>query len=78
MPQSLFCELGLHYLGPVDGHDITALEAALERAKAQGAPVVVHCITRKGLGYAPAEQNEEDHLHGIIDPQTGPLCGPLV
>ncbi|MEV6296305.1 1-deoxy-D-xylulose-5-phosphate synthase [Streptomyces sp. NPDC051896] len=73
MPHSLFCELGLHYLGPVDGHDITALEAALERAKAHGTPVVVHCITRKGLGYAPAEQNEEDHLHGIgiIDPQTG-------
>jgi hypothetical protein len=73
MPHSLFCELGLHYLGPVDGHDITALEAALERAKAHGAPVVVHCITRKGLAYAPAEQNEEDHLHGIdiIDPQTG-------
>ncbi|KMS83591.1 1-deoxy-D-xylulose-5-phosphate synthase [Streptomyces regensis] len=72
-PHSLFCELGLHYLGPVDGHDITALEAALERAKAHGAPVVVHCVTRKGLGYAPAEQNEEDHLHGIgiIDPQTG-------
>lgn len=72
-PHSLFGALGLQYIGPVDGHDITALEAALERAKTHGAPVVVHCITRKGLGYAPAEQDEEDHLHGIgtIDPRTG-------
>ncbi|MFJ4845576.1 MULTISPECIES: 1-deoxy-D-xylulose-5-phosphate synthase [unclassified Streptomyces] len=72
-PYSLFTALGLHYLGPVDGHDITAVETALERAKDHGAPVVVHCITRKGLGYAPAEQDEEDHLHGIgtIDPRTG-------
>ncbi len=49
------------------------MEEALRRAKVHGEPVVVHCITRKGLGYAPAEQDEEDHLHGIgtIDPQTG-------
>lgn len=73
VPQPLFSDLGLKYLGPIDGHDIPAVEAALERAKDHGAPVIVHCITRKGLGYAPAEQDDEDHLHGIgpIDPQTG-------
>ncbi|WP_028801212.1 1-deoxy-D-xylulose-5-phosphate synthase [Streptomyces sp. 142MFCol3.1] len=73
MPHPLFVELGLEYLGPVDGHDIAALEATLVRAKAHGASVVVHCVTRKGHGYAPAEQDEEDHLHGIgaIDPRTG-------
>ncbi|MEW2514510.1 1-deoxy-D-xylulose-5-phosphate synthase [Streptomyces sp. NPDC046870] len=72
-PHSLFGALGLRYLGPVDGHDLTAVEEALRRAKAHGEPVVVHCVTRKGLGYAPAEQDEEDHLHGIgtIDPRTG-------
>jgi 1-deoxy-D-xylulose-5-phosphate synthase len=72
-PQSLFSDLGLKYLGPIDGHDIPALEATLEHAKAYGASVIVHCITRKGLGYAPAEQDQEDHLHGVgvIDPKTG-------
>lgn len=79
-PHSLFGALGLRYIGPVDGHDVAALEAALERAKAQGEPVVVHCITRKGLGYAPAEQDEEDHLHGIgaIDPRTGRPLRPAL
>jgi 1-deoxy-D-xylulose-5-phosphate synthase len=72
-PQSLFSDLGLKYLGPIDGHDIPAVEAALEHAKTHGASVIVHCVTRKGLGYAPAEQDEEDHLHGVgvIDPTTG-------
>ncbi|GAA0402280.1 1-deoxy-D-xylulose-5-phosphate synthase [Microbispora corallina] len=72
-PRVLFEDLGLTYLGPVDGHDIPALEEALERAKASEAPVVVHCVTRKGLGYRPAEEDDEDHLHGVgvIDPLTG-------
>jgi 1-deoxy-D-xylulose-5-phosphate synthase len=77
-PQSLFSDLGLKYLGPIDGHDIPALEATLEHAKAYGASVIVHCITRKGLGYVPAEQDQEDHLHGVgvIDPKTGRPCDP--
>ncbi|WP_393087601.1 1-deoxy-D-xylulose-5-phosphate synthase [Streptomyces sp. LN704] len=72
-PQPLFSDLGMKYLGPVDGHDVPALEAAFERAKDHGESVIVHCITRKGLGYAPAEQDDEDHLHGVgaIDPRTG-------
>jgi len=72
-PQGLFEDLGLKYLGPVDGHDIGALEHALRRAKAFGGPVVVHVITRKGNGYAPAEDDQDDHFHGIgvFDPDTG-------
>jgi 1-deoxy-D-xylulose-5-phosphate synthase len=77
-PQALFADLGLKYLGPVDGHDIAALEEALERAKACHVPVIVHCITRKGLGYRPAEEDETDHFHGIgvIDPLTGSQLRP--
>ncbi|GIH14934.1 1-deoxy-D-xylulose-5-phosphate synthase [Rugosimonospora africana] len=72
-PQVLFEDLGLKYLGPVDGHDIPALEEALERAKAYPAPVIVHCVTRKGRGYRPAEEDATDHFHGVgvIDPVTG-------
>ncbi|MGQ0715827.1 MAG: 1-deoxy-D-xylulose-5-phosphate synthase [Pseudonocardiales bacterium] len=71
--QSLFENLGLVYLGPVDGHDIADVENALQRAARLRCPVVVHCITRKGKGYPPAEQDETDCLHtvGVIDPHTG-------
>ncbi|MGH3593912.1 MAG: 1-deoxy-D-xylulose-5-phosphate synthase N-terminal domain-containing protein, partial [Pseudonocardiaceae bacterium] len=70
---TLFEDLGLAYLGPVDGHDITGVESALRRAAALRRPVVVHCITQKGNGYPPAEQDETDCLHtvGVIDPSTG-------
>ncbi|MFG3104769.1 1-deoxy-D-xylulose-5-phosphate synthase [Streptomyces sp. NPDC048182] len=70
---SLFEDLGLAYLGPVDGHDTAALEAALAAARDLARPVVVHCLTRKGHGYAPAEHHTEDHLHGpgAFDPHTG-------
>jgi 1-deoxy-D-xylulose-5-phosphate synthase len=64
---SIFAGLGLAYLGPVDGHDIGAVESALRRAKDCPGPVVVHCVTRKGNGYAPAEDDEADRL----DPRTG-------
>ena len=62
-PQVLFEDLGLKYLGPIDGHDEQVLEHALARARDFGAPVLVHVITRKGRGYLPAEQNEVDCLH---------------
>jgi 1-deoxy-D-xylulose-5-phosphate synthase len=74
-PQGMFEDLALKYVGPIDGHDVAALEAALVRAKAFGAPVIVHCLTRKGFGYPPAEADEADCLHspGTFDPATGPV-----
>lgn len=72
-PQGMFEDLGIKYVGPVDGHDIAALERALEQAKHFGAPVIVHAITEKGRGHTPAEKNEADKFHsvGVIDPETG-------
>ncbi|MBX6370923.1 MAG: 1-deoxy-D-xylulose-5-phosphate synthase [Acidothermus sp.] len=72
-PQGLFEDLGLKYLGPIDGHDIAAMESAFVQAKRFGGPVIVHCVTRKGYGYLPAERDEVDHLHGpgAFDPRTG-------
>src|ERR1700733_1356315 len=64
-PQVLFEDLGLKYLGPIDGHDEQAMEAALRRARDFGGPVIVHAITRKGFGYQLAEDNEEDRLHQV-------------
>ncbi|HEY2793568.1 MAG TPA: 1-deoxy-D-xylulose-5-phosphate synthase [Micromonosporaceae bacterium] len=62
---SLFEQLGLAYLGPVDGHDVAALEAALHKARDLCAPTVVHCVTRKGYGYDAAEQDPADRMHTI-------------
>jgi 1-deoxy-D-xylulose-5-phosphate synthase len=62
---SLFAELGFAYLGPVDGHDVAALEEALRSAAALGVPALVHCVTRKGKGHPPAETDEVDCLHAI-------------
>jgi 1-deoxy-D-xylulose-5-phosphate synthase len=72
-PQGLFEDLGLKYIGPIDGHDSAALEAALRRAKAFGGPVLVHVLTQKGRGYEPARQDEADQFHavGVINPETG-------
>jgi 1-deoxy-D-xylulose-5-phosphate synthase len=64
-PQVLFEDLGLKYLGPVDGHDEHAVEFALRRARDFGGPVLVHVITRKGFGYQLAEENDEDCLHQV-------------
>ncbi|MDQ3485556.1 MAG: 1-deoxy-D-xylulose-5-phosphate synthase, partial [Actinomycetota bacterium] len=75
-PQGMFEDLGLKYIGPVDGHDEVAMEQALVLAKNFGGPVIVHAITTKGLGYPPAEENDEDNLHsvsGAFDPETGEL-----
>ncbi|MFC9837297.1 1-deoxy-D-xylulose-5-phosphate synthase [Rhodococcus sp. NPDC127530] len=76
-PQVMFTDLGIKYLGPVDGHDEAALESALRRAKAFGGPVIVHAVTRKGMGYAPAENHVADQMHstGVIDPITGRSTG---
>ncbi|MEV8097032.1 1-deoxy-D-xylulose-5-phosphate synthase [Kitasatospora sp. NPDC085879] len=75
-PQGMFEDLGLKYVGPIDGHDIAAVEQALRRAKRFGGPVIVHCITQKGRGYRPAEQDEADRFHavGAMDPYT---CLPV-
>ncbi|UDY22338.1 1-deoxy-D-xylulose-5-phosphate synthase [Nocardioides sp. Kera G14] len=72
-PQGLFEDLGLKYVGPVDGHDRAAMEQALKQAKGYGGPVIVHAITRKGFGYDPAERHEADQFHapGPFDVQTG-------
>jgi len=72
-PQGMFEDLGLKYIGPVDGHDEAELEFALALARDFDAPVIVHVITHKGHGYAPAENDEADRFHGvgIIDPGTG-------
>ena len=72
-PQAMFTDLGLKYVGPVDGHDQDALENALRQAKAFGGPVIVHTVTRKGMGYHHAENDIADQMHstGIIDPATG-------
>jgi 1-deoxy-D-xylulose-5-phosphate synthase len=72
-PQGLFEDLGLKYVGPIDGHDRAAMEHALEQAKRFGGPVIVHAITRKGFGYDPAERHEADQFHapGPFDVQTG-------
>ncbi len=74
-PQGMFEDLGLKYVGPVDGHDIEAMESALRRAKRFGAPVIVHAVTKKGYGYRPAEDDEADCLHGpsAFDRETGKL-----
>jgi 1-deoxy-D-xylulose-5-phosphate synthase len=74
----VFAALGLSYLGPVDGHDIAALEDTLNRARALGRPVVVHCVTGKGRGYPPAEADDADRLHavGAVDPTTGRPAEP--
>ena len=72
-PQGLFEDLGLKYLGPVDGHDEPAIEAALRKARAFRGPVLVHVITQKGRGYDHAVNDEGDQFHavGVINPETG-------
>ncbi len=72
-PQGLFEDLGMKYVGPVDGHDQSAVEQALQLAKNYEGPVIVHAITEKGHGYAPARAHEADQFHavGVIDPETG-------
>ena len=72
-PQGMFEDLGFKYLGPIDGHDIAAMERTLHIAKEFGSPVIVHVITEKGRGYSPAIEDmaEKFHAVGIVDPLTG-------
>ena len=72
-PQGLFEDLGLKYIGPIDGHKIADMEFAFQRARDFGGPVIVHVITEKGRGYQPAETDEADRFHavGVVDPDTG-------
>jgi 1-deoxy-D-xylulose-5-phosphate synthase len=72
-PQVMFEDLGLKYVGPIDGHDERLVETALRRARDYEGPVLVHVITRKGLGYAEAEQNTDDRLHQV--PAAGAAPG---
>ncbi len=71
--QELFGDLGIKYLGPVDGHDVQTMVEALGQAKKYGGPVIVHAVTRKGHGYEAAEADQADHFHAVgrIDARTG-------
>ncbi|PID96197.1 MAG: 1-deoxy-D-xylulose-5-phosphate synthase [Actinomycetales bacterium] len=72
-PQGMFEDLGLKYVGPIDGHDTLALESALRKARSFGGPVLVHAITQKGRGYGLARAHEADQFHAVgqINPETG-------
>ena len=74
-PQVLFEDLGLKYVGPIDGHEEQLVEHALRRAREFGGPVLVHVITRKGFGYELAEQNDEDCLHQVPPAAPAPVAG---
>ena len=73
IPQTMFADLGLKYLGPIDGHDVEALELVLIRARDFRGPVLVHCVTQKGQGYPPAESDDAEQMHSppAFDPITG-------
>ena len=72
-PKGLFPNLDIKYIGPIDGHDLEAMEQALTQAKKYANPVIVHAMTQKGKGYDPATLNTEDQFHAVgqIDPETG-------
>jgi 1-deoxy-D-xylulose-5-phosphate synthase len=72
-PKGMFPNLDIKYIGPVDGHDLAAMEQALRQAKKYASPVIVHAITQKGKGFDPALLHEDDQFHAVgkIDPSTG-------
>ncbi|MGY4986302.1 1-deoxy-D-xylulose-5-phosphate synthase [Streptomyces nigrescens] len=84
-PQGMFEDLGLKYVGPVDGHDLAAVQSALRSAAGFHGPVLVHCLTEKGRGRQPAPEGEADHLHtvGVMDPspagagRSPQVCAPV-
>lgn len=71
--EALYSNLDIKYIGPINGHDLRAVEEALTQAKGYGAPVIVHAITEKGRGYQPALEDVADQFHAVgqIDPETG-------
>src|SRR5256884_865392 len=73
-PSTVFDSLGLKYAGPVDGHDMAAVEDLLRRARRVGTPTVIHVVTDKGRGYPPAIDDAQDRLHQV-SAQTDPLTG---
>ena len=72
-PRGIFPNLGIQYIGPIDGHDLSAMEEALQRGKGLNAPVIVHAVTQKGRGYNPALSDEADQFHAVgqIDAESG-------
>jgi len=77
-PPAFYEALGVRYVGPIDGHDIEKVESALRDASAYDGPIVVHLLTQKGRGYAPAEDDDEKNLHdapAVFDPLIGPPAG---
>jgi len=77
-PHAFFEALGVRYTGPIEGHDIAGVEDALRAASTYEGPIVVHVLTQKGKGYAPAEDDDEKCLHdvgGVFDPEEGPPEG---
>ncbi|WP_199043036.1 1-deoxy-D-xylulose-5-phosphate synthase [Glycomyces salinus] len=73
-PQGMFSDLGLKYVGPIDGHDLSEMTEALEKAKGFGGPVIVHALTEKGRGWRPAREDEAEQAHSLssaFDPITG-------
>ncbi|WP_026165792.1 1-deoxy-D-xylulose-5-phosphate synthase [Corynebacterium mastitidis] len=77
LPMEMFPELGMKYVGPVNGHNLKALDTALEYARDHEGPIIVHVVTEKGRGYAPAATESADLMHstGVIDPATGRAVG---
>lgn len=75
--EALYSNLDIKYIGPIDGHDLHAMEEALSQAKNYGAPVIVHAITQKGKGFEPAVADAADQFHAVghIDPETGEPIG---
>jgi 1-deoxy-D-xylulose-5-phosphate synthase len=71
---ALFCAMGLGYVGPVDGHDVPAVEAALREAREHGRPTVVHCVTDKGRGHVPAQRHDLDRMHAVSPAPAGPVA----
>lgn len=73
LPTEMFPELGMKYIGPINGHDLDALDHALSYARDYEGPIIVHVVTEKGHGFAPAVNEPQDQMHstGAIDPVTG-------